>query len=293
MKESKASKAAFYDREYNARLGIDDYAQIVTRWQANSASARLLAPNLSRDLRYGHHPEETLDLFRAPRSDSPLFVFIHGGYWRAIHKDDFSYIAPPFVAAGVSVAVINYALVPSVDMEDIVRQNLSALTWLWDNADLLGFNRDRIVVGGHSAGGHLTAMMTAAQWPKWRRDLPTDLVKAGVAISGLFDLRPIKETPFLNVDLKLTSKRAVRLSPALMSPKQRMPLICAVGERESSEFHRQSRLMPAARPGLDARYYSLAGCHHMNAVDMLAKKGHPLFNAALRLCHQGGSAKVS
>ncbi len=292
MKNKQESKAAFYDREYNARLNIPDYPAIVSRWQANSARARKSAPNLARDLSYGKHPEETLDLFRARRSDSPLFVFIHGGYWRAIHKDDFSYVAPPLVEAGVSVAVINYALVPSVDMETIVKQNLNALIWLWDNANMLGFNRDRIVVGGHSAGGHLTGMMTAAQWRDKRKDLPVDLVKAGIAISGLFDLRPIKETPFLNCDLKLTTKRAIRMSPALMSPRNRMPLVCAVGELESSEFHRQSRLMASARPGMDARYVSLAGRHHMNVVDTIAQPGHPLFEATVRLCHQGGTAKV-
>lgn len=287
------SKAAFYDREYNARLGIPDYPAIVKRWQQRSALARAQAPNLGRDLRYGPHPEETLDLFRAPRSNSPLFVFIHGGYWRAVHKDDFSYVGPPLVAAGVSVAVINYALVPSVDMETLVRQNLRALVWLWDHADMLGFDRNRIVVGGHSAGGHLTGMMAASLWPKLRPDLPQDLVKAGVSISGLFDLRPIKQTPFLNTDLKLTNKRAIRLSPALMTPRHRMPLVCAVGELESSEFHRQSRLMTEVRPGQDARYASLDGCHHMNAVDTLADPNHPLFATTVRLCLRGGSARVS
>lgn len=292
MKTSQKSKAAFYDREYNARLNIPDYPAIVADWQARSAQARAGAPNIACDLRYGKHPEETLDLFRARRSDSPLFVFIHGGYWRAIHKNDFSYVAPPLVEAGVSVAVINYALVPQVDMETIVRQNLKALVWLWDHAKMLGFNRDRIVVGGHSAGGHLTGMMAAAVWPAMRKDLPVNLVKAGVAISGLFDLRPIRETPFLNTDLQLTKKRAVRMSPALMTPRHRLPLVCAVGELESSEFHRQSRLMTSARPGQDARFYVIAGCHHMNAVDAVAKPGHPLFEATVRLCHRGGNARV-
>ena len=292
MKHKHKSKAEFYDREYNARLNIPDYPAIVANWQTRSEQARNRAPNIACDLQYGEHPEQTLDLFRARRSDSPLFVFIHGGYWRAIHKNDFSYVAPPLVEAGVSVAIINYALVPKVDMETIVRQNLDALVWLWDNAKMLGFNRDRIVVGGHSAGGHLTGMMAAAVWRKMRKDLPPDLVKAGIAISGLFDLRPIKETPFLNVDLKLTTKRAIRMSPALMSPRHRMPLVCAVGELESSEFHRQSRLMASARPGLDARYYAIPDCHHMNAVDMIAQPGHPLFEAAVRLCHRGGSARV-
>ena len=291
-KKNKAAKAEFYNREYNARQGISDYPAIVEKWQSGSATARQKAVSKGLDLRYGPHPEETLDLFRAPRSDSPLLIFIHGGYWRAIHKNDFSWVAPNPVASGVSVAVINYALVPSVKMETIVQQNLRAIAWLWDNADMLGFDRNRMVVSGHSAGGHLTGMMAAARWSKYRKDLPPDVIKAGVAISGLFDLRPIRETPFLNVDLKLTRKRATKMSPALMSPLNRMPLICAVGERESSEFHRQSRLMCSARPYRDARYYAIPGAHHMSAVDALVKPGHPLFEATMRLCHRGGSARV-
>ena len=259
-KKTKTSKAEFYDKEYNARAGIPNYAEIVTRWQTDSEIARQRAVSIGRDLRYGPHPEETLDLFRAARSDSPLLVFIHGGYWRAIHKNDFSWVAPNLVAAGVSVAVVNYALVPSVKMD--------------------------------SAGGHLTGMMTAADWTDYRNDLPVDVVKAGVAISGLFDLRPIKEAPFLNVDLKLTTKRAVKMSPALMSPRHRMPLVCAVGEIESSEFHRQARLMTSARPNQDARYYAIPGAHHMAAVDALVEPGHPLFETTLRLCHRGGNASV-
>ena len=154
----------------------------------------------------------------------------------------------------------NYGLAPQTSVEDIVRQQLKALSWLYRNAYRLRFNPDRIVVAGHSAGGHLTAMMMAALWQQMDSTLPSGLVKAGLAISGLFDLRPFVHAPFVNVDLKLDLKRAHALSPISMPSATSAPLITAVGALESSEFKRQSLELgkawsqqSGAAPGVAAR----------------------------------------
>src|SRR5439155_512396 len=133
--------------------------------------------------RYGDMPGETLDLFPARKGDGSCMLFIHGGYWRSLDKRDFSFLAPAWVDAGVSLAVVNYDLCPKVTMEEIVRQMLRASRWLWLHAEEYGMDQDRLYVCGHSAGGHLTAMMMSALWPVFDARLPKDLWKGWLAIS--------------------------------------------------------------------------------------------------------------
>ncbi len=272
---------AFCNREYNARAMIPDAADVFARWTDDAQRVRdRLQGEL--DLRFGDGECDALDLFSAGPGSS-LFVFIHGGYWRAFHKSDFSWIAPPFVERGVSVAVLDYALAPQVTIEHIVRQNLAALGWLWRHGGSLGFDRNRIVVGGHSAGGHLTAMMLAARFPDWSSDLPPDLVKGGVAISGLFDLEPIRRASFLNVDLKLDVTSARRLSPASMTPATDAPLVTAVGGIESSEFKRQTRLIAERWSQAFRADVPMPGRDHLRVCEALADPASPLFEATIAL----------
>lgn len=271
---------AFCEREYNARAAIPEHAQIFTRWAEQAAAVRRQHACLL-DLPYGAAAAERLDVFPAQRADAPLLVFIHGGYWRALDKSDFSWVAPPFVAAGVAVAVPNHTLAPAATIEDIVRQMLAALAWLYRRADELGFDRDRIVVAGHSAGAHLAAMMTAALWPQYAADVPGDLIKGALLVSGVFDLEPLVYAPFVNVDLKLDVARARQLSPVYLPPATAAPVLTAVGALESSEFKRQSALLAARWPRNVTRQLELAACHHLAVCDALADPASPLFAAAL------------
>ncbi|MCE2970933.1 MAG: alpha/beta hydrolase [Burkholderiales bacterium] len=272
----------FCEREYNARAAIPEHPQIFARWAEQAAAVRAARP-CQLDLRYGAAAAETLDLFPAERTGAPLLVFIHGGYWRSLDKADFSWIAPPYVDHGAAVALVNYGLAPATPLEEIVRQVLRALAWLWRNGARLGFESNRIVVCGHSAGGHLTAMAMAVLWPVFAPDLPRDLVKGGLAVSGLYDLEPLLYAPFVNTDLGLDATRARRLSPIHLPPATDAPLATAVGALESAEFRRQNALIAQRWPQVFLRDVPMPGTNHLTVCDELANVASPLFDCALDL----------
>lgn len=172
---------AALDKLYNNRAAVPTHGEDLARWAAATAAARKSLP-AHLDLRYGPHPRETLDLFTVPQSGRPLLVFIHGGYWQALSKDDFSFVAEGFAGAAAghraNVALLNYPLGPESTMDRIVASIRQALVWLWHEAGTLRFDRNRIHVTGHSAGGHLTAMAALTDWPALDRALPADLVKS-------------------------------------------------------------------------------------------------------------------
>jgi arylformamidase len=210
-------------------------------------------------------------------------MFIHGGYWRSLDKRDFSFLAPAWVDAGVSLAVVNYDLCPKVTMEEIVRQMLRASRWLWLHAEEYGMDQDRLYVSGHSAGGHLTAMLMTALWPVFDSRLPKDLWKGGLAISGLYDLRPLVSVDWLNVDLRLDQDAALRLSPAFFPPATRAPVMTAVGGDESSEFLRQNELLGSRWKSAFAGDITLKGANHFSIMDALAEEKGALYQGTRKL----------
>lgn len=271
----------FCEREYNNLARIPNHPDYSARWAADGALARR-SQSAQLGLRYGETPAETLDYFPSRKTGAPLLVFIHGGYWRALNKSDFSWIAPAYVARGAAVAVVDYGLAPATPIEEIVRQMLRAHAWLYRHAGELGFDARRIVTSGHSAGGHLTAMMLAARWTAWAADLPADLVGGGLSLSGLFDLEPVAKAPFL-ANLELTPARVGPLSPAYFRPDRTTPMIAAVGASETDEFRRQTGLIASCWPRNVRRTLTLPDCHHLDICDRLADPGEALFGAACEL----------
>jgi arylformamidase len=281
----------WFDAQYNNRARIPEHLAILRQWDERSHHARAsLACKL--DLAYGNDPSERLDVFTPSRPGAPVLVYVHGGYWRALDKRDQSFVATPFVAAGAMVVLPNYALCPAVGIEHIVLQLVQSLAWVWRHAAEHGGDPARIVVAGHSAGGHLAAMMLACEWPAVAPDLPADLVKSALAISGVFELEPLRHASFLAPDLKLSAASAQRLSPAAM-PAPRGQLVAVVGADESDEFQRQNALIgevwgARAVPVCE----QVAGRHHMDVLHELAdpaSRTHGLTLQLLGLARDSGA----
>lgn len=274
--------AAWHDSQYNNRARVPGFADTLARWAQASAAARDgLVHRL--DISFGESPAERLDLFPTQQPGSPVLVFMHGGYWRSLDKADHSFIAPAFVQAGAAVVVPNYGLCPAVSIEQIALQTAQALVWTWRNAAEFGGDPSRIVVVGHSAGGHLATMMLSCRWKELGDDLPQRLVTGAMSLSGVFDLEPLRLAPFVQCDLHLTPPSVRRLSPAFF-PRPRGPLYALVGGDESEEFIRQSHLIrdqwgPSTVPVCE----TVIGANHFNILHDLADPQRRAHRLALRL----------
>lgn len=222
------------DGEYdNVRKvpGFDFKSYLAGLDEGNRSARRAYGDALAADLRYGGSPEETLDLFMV-NPGGPLHVFYHGGYWRMLHKDDFTYIAHGILPHGHNLAIVNYALIPAVRMGELVDQCERALRWLMLHAATYGFDPDRISVSGHSAGGHLAAMMATRRFPHPLASI--------CAMSGIFDLAPIQRC-FLNDVLALSDEEVQDYSPLRHAPLFHGPLHILTGGEEGVEYERQAR----------------------------------------------------
>ena len=277
---------AAQEQRYNNRAAVPDFAQHFDRWTRSSKVARDEL-DCDLDIPYGDHPMEKVDIFRAEGRSRALLMFIHGGYWRSLDKRDHSFIATEFVKHGVTVALPNYALCPSVGVEDIVRQMLKATAWLYRTGSRYGAFGNDLYVAGHSAGGHLAAMMLAAQWPRYGADLPERTVQGGLSISGLYDLRPLVGVPFLNADLRLTEASAIRLSPGLMPPATDAPLRVAVGGREIQGFLDQHADILRRWSHVIVDDVPCPRDHHFSILETFANPESALFQSALRMLKVG------
>jgi arylformamidase len=276
------------DAAYNNRAHVAEHGEYFARWQHDSAAARAALTNRA-DLRYGPDPRQLLDYFPAADRSAPLLVFIHGGYWQAFDHKSFGLLAPAFVEAGIAFASMSHTLCPDIDMNGLVQQVHEGIAWLWGRGGELGFDRRRIFVAGHSAGGHLVALLAAADWTQ--RGLPADAIKGGLALSGLYELEPIRLS-YLNKALQLGASQARRLSPQynVPAPPQRMaPLLLAVGAQELPEYLRQQDEYARALRALGhtERSLVLEGLHHFGVVGALGDPHHALHRALARMVSSG------
>lgn len=265
------------DAQYNNRARVPDFQRIVDAWVADSARC-CETMTVHRNLAYGDHPRERLDVFPAAGDGAPVHVFYHGGYWQSLSKDTFAFIAAPYAAAGVTTVMVNYPLAPDDGMDRIVAACRSALAWVHREIGACGGDPSRIVVSGHSAGGHIAAMLMADP------ALPRDAVRGAVSVSGLFDLEPIRRC-YLNAVLGMDAGTAARNSPVHLAPSAACPLVLAVGERESESYHWQSDIIETAwgRAGVPVSRVTVPGADHFSILGRLADQEGVLFREVIRL----------
>jgi arylformamidase len=258
--------ATDWEVEYNNRARVPEHPQIFERWAREGAAYRAEATKEGRaeiGLKYGPSPRQTIDIFKPlGNADCPLALFIHGGYWRSLEPSLFSQMARGMNAHGVAVAVSGYDLAPQVSIGQIVEQTRQACLYLWKK-----FGK-RIMVSGHSAGGHLAACMVATDWKALDAGAPADLAPAGYAISGLYDLAPLLHLA-TNADFKLDEAEARRISPLFWPLVRGKVLDAVVGGDESPEFLRQSRIVADdwRERGAITRYEAVPGLNHFTICD--------------------------
>src|SRR4051812_16886507 len=258
-----------YEAEYNNRARVPEHGALMAGWARDAEAYRASRPDALRRLRYGPGPRHSIDLFAA-RGEGALVVFIHGGYWQALDGSFFSHIAAGLNAHGIDVAIPGYDLCPQVSVEDIIDRMRSAAR------ELARLGR-RLVVSGHSAGGHLAACLMATAWRDIDNALPADLVQAVYSISGLFDLEPLVGTS-INHALRLDRASARRASPLYWPAPSHGSLEAVVGGDESAEYLRQSRAIVDAwgSQGLATRFAEIPRANHFTAIAPLADPDSPM-----------------
>jgi arylformamidase len=270
------------ERQLNARATVPDIAPILTRYASESARMRARLP-CQLSLSYGASEPETLDIFPAATTrPAPIFVFLHGGFWRLLGSADSCFMAECLTQAGACVVAVNYALAPHVTLAEIVRQCRAALAWLYAHAGEFGGDAMRIHVAGSSAGGHLAAMMLA---PGWEADfgVPNNLIAGATLLSGIFDLEPVR-LGHPNDWLNLSTADAAALSPLRHLPERAVPLVVSYAPSETDEFKRQSEAYMAAvkARGCPTRFVSMPGTNHFDIVFGLTDRGNPLAKATMQ-----------
>jgi len=271
------------DRMYNNRALVPEHAMHFERWAEASQDARE-AHTHQLDIAYGSSPLEKLDVFPSAKANAPVVVFIHGGYWRSLDKSQHSFVAPVFKNEGACVFIPNYDLCPAVQISDIVMQMVKALAWIYRNARKFGGDPHRISVVGHSAGGHLATQLLTCVWNAYAKDLPPELVKGAMAISGLYDMEPLMHTPFLKDSLKLTPEQVALTSPALFPRPAKGVLYTLVGANESDEFLRHNNLMREAWGRRTVPVCeTVPDCNHFSILEELSAPWTKLHKHAIEL----------
>jgi arylformamidase len=263
------------DRGYAPSRTVDRLEHYIWLYREQSRMARESFGAVAQlGIAYGPDERHRLDYFPCDVPGAPLIVFIHGGFWQALSKDFASFPAPAMRDAGMNYVALSYRLGQTTGIDGIVDDVQSALRYLGANAANLGFDPSRVVLSGHSAGGHLAGMMLA------RGDCGDVTIAGAAMIGGVFDLEPV-QLSYVNNVMRMDATEAKRNSPVMLAPKIRCPLFITYGEHDTSEFGRQSLLLAEAwqahMPRIDVA--KQLGLNHFNSPMDLADPGSNLFKA--------------
>ncbi len=261
--------------QYNARASVKDFDFEIGRYRALSAQSYADC-KVVRDLCYGPSPSERIDYFPSG-PNAPIFIFVHGGYWRLLGRSDSAFMAKTLTQQGISTAVVDYTLAPEANLDQIVEEIIRAISWIFNNIQLYGGNPDRLFICGSSAGAHLSAMALAYNWMA-NHGLPPNILKGGLLLSGLYDLEPVRHCK-PNEWLRLDADAAQRNSPQnqyfIPGPK----LHISWGGNETDEFKRQSRefFNKLEKAGLSVGRSEIEDRNHFDIVTDLADPQRRLF----------------
>ena len=271
------------DAQYNNRAMVPEYVKMYEAWEP--LSAEVFADFSShQNIAYGTSPRETLDIISPKgREPHPALLYIHGGYWMSRTKGDQTFLARAYAEAGIAFVLLEYDLIPEVRMSDIVHQCRGAVTWVHAHAGDYGIDPDQIFISGHSAGGHLTAILAATNWQTFS-GAPEDLIKGGIALSGIYDLTPVQHS-YMQETLALTDEELANYSPQFFETAPSIPLIVAPGSAESDAFRHQSANLVNAwnAKGANCEYMEPAGCNHFSILAEFANPDSTLTQASIQL----------
>ena len=273
------------DAAYNvrAKAGEERFGRLMARYREMSDAAVDGLPG-HPGVVYDEASGERLDVWGVAEGDPrPAFMFLHGGYWKALSRADSAFMARMLHEQGVATVVPDYTLAPEATLEEIVRQTRAAVAWVYRHGREHGIDPRRLVVGGSSAGGHLTAMTMVGGWQR-ELGLPEDVVKAAMPFSGLFDIRPLVRV-YVNEWLGLDVRRAAALSPELLPAERRCRTVVAVAEHDGSGFLEQSRRF-AQHWGPAAELMVVEGRDHFDVVLDLADPASRVSRALLGLVRE-------
>ena len=269
------------DRNYDQSSLVPHVNELMEQNAADSVRIREEL-EVIQDVPYGPTIMERLDIFPVAQKGAPVALYHHGGAWTRSSKDQCSYAAPSLVAAGVNVLVLDFALAPTVSLDEIVRQNRAAIAWAWHNAVEYGWDRDQIHSIGHSSGGHVCGMMQVTDW-EGVYGLPANVIKSAAPCSGMYELEPARFS-HRNTYLDLTDQAAARNSSIRQIPDYGPPLTMAWGTGELDEFQRQSREFADAweAAGHPVDRFILEDLNHFEVAREMFNPDLPVFKNILK-----------
>jgi arylformamidase len=273
------------DQQYNNRFNSLDHESHLQQWELVNRETEKKY-KLYKSIAYGELERETLDIFPSDQPNAKTLVFIHGGYWYKNGPFDVYLIAEAFRGYGITTVLIGYPLMPDHPLDQLVASCRKAIGWVYQNISGYHGNPEQVYVAGHSAGGHLAAMMMATNWPQFDSTLPSNIIKGVCAISGLYNLLPV-QLCYVNEILKMDDATVIRNSPVHLSPETPCPLILAVGGEETAEYKAQTDELFTTwkEKGADVQVMDITGTNHFSVLTSLLTASSQLPVAIGRLMH--------